>query len=104
MSHKGLNQLLCAALVDRNFRVDLLGDPVQSSRVGYLDHCFDISPAEERMLAGIKVERFEDFASQVWDWSQTQPVGELCGDQTLGQANRLPAYSLQPVVTCQSRV
>ena len=104
MSHKGLNQLLCAALVDRNFRVDLLEDPVESSRKGYLDHFFELSPDEERMLAGIKVERFEDLASQVYNWSQMQPVGELCVDQTLGQANRLPVYSLQPVATRQLRV
>ena len=91
MSLKGLNQLLCAALVDRRFRNDLLKDPVQSSRMAYLGHLFELSPAEERMLEGIKVESLEDFTTQVYNWLQSQPFHmKLMTTALVGQYRMLP--------------
>lgn len=68
MKHKGLSQLLCAALVDRQFQKNLLQDPVQSLKDGYLDYWFDLSSDEEQMLKGIHAANIEDFALQVHQW------------------------------------
>jgi hypothetical protein len=40
MLHKGLNQLLCAATVNAQFRETLLRNPSQAIATGYFNHRF----------------------------------------------------------------
>jgi hypothetical protein len=68
MNHKGLNQLLCAAVVNNRFRETLLRNPAQAIASGYLDHNFSLTPEERDLVVDIKAQRFEDFAGQVHNW------------------------------------
>lgn len=77
MKKGALNQILCAALVDRNFRLGLLKDPLDAAAGGYLGQSFDLSPEEEDLLSGIKVEAFEEFAARVQAWREARP-GRQC--------------------------
>jgi hypothetical protein len=68
MKHKGLNQLLCAAVVNDRFRQTLLRDPRQAISGGYLDQGFVLTSEERDLVIGIQAQRLEDFAAQVYHW------------------------------------
>jgi len=68
MQHKVINQILCAALVNKNFQNMLVADPVEAIAGGYLDHSFQLTIIEKTMLSNIKANNFEDFATQVQKW------------------------------------
>jgi hypothetical protein len=68
MKHKGLNQLLCAAVVNERFRDMLLHHPARAIAMGYLDHTFPLTPEEHELVMGIRAERLEDFAAAVHGW------------------------------------
>jgi hypothetical protein len=68
MKHKGLNQLLCAAVVDHRFRETLLRDPARAIATGYLDHDFSLTSEERDLVRHIRAEQLEDFATQVYLW------------------------------------
>lgn len=70
MKHKGLNQLLCAAIVNPQFRETLLDSPMRALEVGYLDYTFPLTPEERDLVGGIQVQRLEDFATKVHCWIQ----------------------------------
>ncbi len=75
MMHKGLNQLLCAATVNRRFRETLLRDPAQAVAGGYLNHQFSLTPEEHKLVTGIRAQHLEDFAAQVYSWISTDTTG-----------------------------
>lgn len=68
MMHKGLNQLLCAATVNRRFREALLRNPSQAIAMGYFSHRFLLTPDEQVLVASIRASRLEEFAAQVYCW------------------------------------
>ncbi len=68
MQHKALNQLLCAATVNVQFREALLHNPAQAISLGYLDHQFCLTPEERDMVIGIQARELEEFAAQVYRW------------------------------------
>ena len=68
MNHTGLNQLLCAAVVNNRFRETLLRNPAQAIATGYLDHSFSLTPEERNLVVDIRAQGFEDFAAQVHHW------------------------------------
>ncbi len=68
MEHKALNQLLCAATVNAQFRETLLHDPAQALSMGYLDHQFCLTPEERELVIGIQARELEEFAAQVYRW------------------------------------
>ncbi|MGQ9599546.1 MAG: hypothetical protein ACUVWZ_09025 [Anaerolineae bacterium] len=68
MKHKALNQLLCAAMVNTQFREILLRDPAQAIATGYLDHSFSLTREERELVLGIQAQQLEDFAAQVYHW------------------------------------
>ncbi|MEA3438931.1 MAG: hypothetical protein U9R58_01475 [Chloroflexota bacterium] len=76
MEHKGLNQLLCAALVDKRFCADLVQNPAEAMEKGYRNHSFDLSRPEYEMLQQISADNIEDFAFQVHGWISTDVVQE----------------------------
>jgi hypothetical protein len=61
----GLNQLLCAAVVNSRFCERLLRNPAQAIATGYLDHNFSLTPEERDLVISIKAQKLEDFAAQV---------------------------------------
>ena len=68
MKHEGLNQLVCAAVVNNRFRETLLQNPAQALATGYLGHNFSLTAEERDLVVDIKAQRFEDFAAQVYHW------------------------------------
>ena len=68
MKHKGLNQLLCAAVVNDRFRETLLRNPAQALGSGYYDHTFSLTPEERDLVIDIRAQKLEDFAAQVYRW------------------------------------
>ena len=68
MKHKGLNQLLCAAVVNDRFCETLLRNPAQALALGYYDHTFSLTAEERDMVIGIHAQKLEDFAAQVHRW------------------------------------
>ena len=93
MNHMGLNQLLCAALVNNGFRETLLRNPAQAIATGYLDHSFALTPEERDLVIDIKAQRFEDFAAQVHIWLSGNGGGHgLNGNRHRLQAN-VPAVA-----------
>ena len=75
MMHKGLNQLLCAATVNRRFREALLRNPSQAIATGYFNHCFLLTPDEQRLVASIQASQLEEFAAQVYCWLSSSSDG-----------------------------
>jgi hypothetical protein len=84
----GLNQLLCAAVVNNRFRETLLRNPAQAIATGYLDHSFSLTPEERDLVVDIKAQRFEDFAAQVHNWLS----GSGRGTGLNGNGRRLQAH------------
>jgi hypothetical protein len=68
MKHKALNQLLCAATVNGQFREVLLRNPAQAIATGYFGHSFSLTTEEQELVIGIQAQRLEDFAAQVYHW------------------------------------
>lgn len=62
MKYDALNQILCAALIDREFCSKLLKNPSLAVADGYLGNCFDLSTEEKNIMMGIKAKTIEDFA------------------------------------------
>lgn len=75
MKHKGLNQLVCAALVNDRFREKLLHNPAQALATGYMDHSFSLTPEERQFVVDIQARQLEDFAAQVYAWISTNGDG-----------------------------
>ncbi len=68
MKHQGLNQLLCAATVNRRFRETLLRDPAQALAMGYQGQAFHLAPAERQWVLNTKAQHLEDLAEQLYRW------------------------------------
>jgi hypothetical protein len=86
MKHKSLNQLLCAATVNVRFREALLHDPAQAIAAGYFDHTFSLTTEERDLVVGIRAERLEDFAAQVYHWISG-------GQDAYGHSAKVPSYN-----------
>jgi hypothetical protein len=65
MQYKGLNQLLCAAVINNTFRESLLRNPAQALAKGYLGQSFALSAEERDLVIKIQAQKLEDFAAQV---------------------------------------
>ncbi|MBN1660140.1 MAG: hypothetical protein JXA93_17200 [Anaerolineae bacterium] len=72
MNHKSLNQLVCAATVDRHFCEMLLRDPASALAAGYLNHTFMLTPEERDLVVGIRAHALEEFAEAVYCWISTE--------------------------------
>lgn len=90
MKHKALNQLLCAATINGRFRETLLRNPALAVSTGYHDHSFSLTPEERDLVIGIKAQRLEDFAAQVYHWISGNGNGH---NSTVESVNE-PQYDL----------
>ena len=68
MKTRGLNELLCAALINETFRMDLLQEPRMAALSGYDGHAFDLTEAELDLVGCIRADSIEDFCVQVAEW------------------------------------
>jgi hypothetical protein len=78
MKHKGLNQIVCAALINERFREVLLHHPARAIAAGYGGQSFSLTPEERDMVIGIRAERLEDWAAEIHNWiSRSSHDGKL---------------------------
>ncbi len=67
-----LERVVCAGAISETFRRQLLNDPSKALQVGYMGQPFQLTNEEMRFLAGLEVRDFQEFASQVSAWLQSQ--------------------------------
>lgn len=60
--HDGLNHLLAAAVVSRQFREMLLEDPEAALQKGYLGEQFELSHEEREHLTSTRAQSLADLA------------------------------------------
>jgi hypothetical protein len=77
MMHKGLNQLLCAAVVNERFRESLLHNPAQAIAGGYMGQSFGLTPEEHDVVVGIRARELEDFAAHIHSWMSGNGAGSM---------------------------
>ena len=68
MNTTAINQLLCAAMVSKNFCQALLDDPAKAVDSGYLGHDFFLTEEQGNFISSIQAQSFEEFAQKVYDW------------------------------------
>jgi hypothetical protein len=102
MQNRGLNELLCAAMINRNFCEILITDPSLALSEGYEGHVFNLAPEEYNLVTHIQAINLEDFAEQVYDWIQVNRRRQW----SLSVIDEVPAeYSVRSTgVQPQSRV
>jgi hypothetical protein len=93
MRHKSLNQLLCAALVNNQFRELLLSEPAVAIDSGFLDNHFHLSPDEFNFIVNIHSSSLENMADQVHNYIQKVDMPE----PTSKTARNLPVSQLNKV-------
>jgi hypothetical protein len=74
MQNRGLNELLCAAMINRNFCEILITDPSLALSEGYEGHVFNLAPEEYNLVTHIQAINLEDFAEQVLRLDTGQPA------------------------------
>lgn len=62
---KPLLKLLCAAIISRAFRHQLLTTPEQSLEDGYNGESFELTAAEQSLVLSVKAASIEEFSQQL---------------------------------------
>ena len=96
MKHKGLNQLLCAAVVNERFCEVLLHHPLRALSSGYGGQGFSLTPEERALVIGIRAERLEDLAAGIYDWISGNSHGGALSAASCMDGNRQLSYT-EPV-------
>ncbi len=71
-AYSELERVVCAGAISESFRRQLLTDPSKALQVGYMGQPFRLTNEEMRFLAGLQARDFQEFASQVSAWLQSQ--------------------------------
>jgi hypothetical protein len=74
MKHRGLNELLCAAMINENFRLHLLREPRRAALSGYDGHAFELTEAELDLVDCICVNNLEEFCTRIVEWLNPRAV------------------------------
>ena len=65
MEHRELHRLMSAAIVNQRFRSQLLENPIETVRAGYLGHAFALTSDEQEVLASIEARDFLTFSEHI---------------------------------------
>lgn len=68
----GINRLIAAALVDRNFCELLLTRPDEAVEMSYNNEDFYLTPNDKKIVVSIRAVSLADFASQIYGWLNTE--------------------------------
>ncbi|MBI5304131.1 MAG: hypothetical protein HY868_18495 [Chloroflexi bacterium] len=68
MSQRDLNRLVCAGIVDQQFRKLLVRDPLRAAAAGYYTERFDLTEEEKEMLSQIHAADFDSFVQAIARW------------------------------------
>ncbi len=63
--HSGLQRLLTAAIVNRQFREKLLSEPEMALAGGYLGQAFTLTDQEKTIISNVRARDLTDFAQKV---------------------------------------
>lgn len=63
---KGLNRVIAAAVVNRQFCEMLLRDPHEALQKGYLGETFTLTPEEVSLIASIHADTLPELARQMY--------------------------------------
>ena len=96
MNYKGLNQLLCAAVVNERFCEMLIHYPSRALSSGYGGQGFSLTPEERALVIGIRAERLEDLAAGICDWISGTGHGGTLSAASCVDGNRNMSYT-EPV-------
>ena len=64
-NHAGLSRLFAAAVVNRDFRAELLREPEAALAKGYYGQTFTLSADERSLVTSIRADSLSDLARQV---------------------------------------
>jgi len=68
MEHRELHRLISAAIVNQGFRCQLLENPLEAVRMGYLGQSFFLTEEEHELLALIRASDFSTFSQHIHQW------------------------------------
>lgn len=72
--HLEVNRLLATAVVDRQFREQLLNEPEAALDNGYLDTPFLLSSEDRAMILSIQADSLQELARRLLAFFSKQPV------------------------------
>ncbi|MBI5033336.1 MAG: hypothetical protein HZB51_22680 [Chloroflexi bacterium] len=77
MNQTDLDRLVCAGVVDEQFRALLVRDPLRAVEEGFYDEVFHLTDAEQLLLANIHATDFDEFVREIARWVLHQRGQEL---------------------------
>jgi len=69
--YRELHRLISAAIVNQSFRCQLLENPLEAVRTGYLGQSFSLTSEEHELLASIRASDFPTFSQHIHQWIST---------------------------------
>jgi hypothetical protein len=64
-AHPEYSRIICAAVINKGFRDQLLKDPTQAVARGFNGESFQLSPNEKQIISSLKGLSLADFAAQL---------------------------------------
>ena len=77
MDQTDLDRLVCAGIVDQQFRALLVRDPLRAVEEGFYGEVFHLTEEERTLLANIHASDFDEFVREVARWVLRQRGQEL---------------------------
>ena len=68
MKQTDLDRLVCAGVVDEQFRARLVRDPRQAIDEGFYGEVFHLTEEERTLLANIRASDFDEFVREIARW------------------------------------
>ncbi|CAG0949947.1 hypothetical protein ANRL3_00159 [Anaerolineae bacterium] len=77
MNQTDLDRLVCAGVVDEQFRALLVRDPLSAVEEGFYGEVFHLTEAERVLIANIHASDFDAFVREIARWVLHQRGQEL---------------------------
>lgn len=68
MNQTDLDRLVCAGVVDEQFRALLVRDPLRTIEEGFYGEVFHLTEEERALLANIQANDFDEFVREIARW------------------------------------
>lgn len=77
MNPTDLDRLVCAGVIDQQFRALLVRDPRRAVEEGFYGEVFHLTEAERAFIANIRASDFDEFVCEIARWVLHQRGQEL---------------------------
>ncbi len=77
MNQTDLDRLVCAGVVDEQFRALLVRDPRRAVEEGFYGEVFHLTEEERALIANIHASDFDEFVREIARWILHQRRQEL---------------------------